>query len=84
MCTLSLPKTVIEIIDKFRKNCLWRGCDINAKGYNLAAWEMVTVRKDKGGLGIKDLYLQNDALLLKHLHKFYTLGAVDLEYLLSA
>ena len=64
MCTLSLPKTVIEIIDKFRKNCLWRGCDINAKGYNLATWEMVTVRKDKGGLGINDLYLQNDALLL--------------------
>ena len=48
MCTLSLPKTVIEIIDKFRKNCLWRGCDINAKDYNLAAWEMVTVPKDKG------------------------------------
>jgi len=71
MCTLSLPKTVIEIIDKYRKNCLWRGCDINAKGYNLAAWEMVTVPKQQGGLGIKDLYLQNEALLLKHLHRFY-------------
>lgn len=32
---------------------------------------MVTVPKNKGGLGIKDLYLQNEALLLKHLHKFY-------------
>jgi hypothetical protein len=32
---------------------------------------MVTVPKDKGGLGVKDLYLQNEALLLKHLHKFY-------------
>jgi len=29
------------------------------------------VPKEKGGLGIKDLYLQNEALLLKHLHKFY-------------
>lgn len=37
MCTLSLPKTVIAMIDKFRKNCLWRGCDTNATGYNLAA-----------------------------------------------
>ena len=27
---------------------------------------MVTVPKDKGGLGIKDLYVQNDALLLNH------------------
>jgi hypothetical protein len=71
MCTLSLPKTSIEMIDKFRKRCLWRGCDINAKGYNLATWEMVTVPKDKGGLGVKDLYVQNDALLLKHLLKFY-------------
>jgi len=57
MCTLSLPKTVIAMIDTFRKNCLWRGCDFNAKGYNLAAREMVTVTKDKGGLVIKDLYL---------------------------
>jgi hypothetical protein len=32
---------------------------------------MVIVLKDKGGLGIKDLYLQNDTLLLNHLHKFY-------------
>jgi hypothetical protein len=70
MCTLSLPKTVIEMIDKFRKRCLWRGSDINAKGYNLAAWEMVTVPKEKGGLNVKDLYVQNDALLLKHLQKF--------------
>ena len=29
------------------------------------------VPKDKGGLGIKDLYVQNDAPLLKHLQKFY-------------
>lgn len=45
--------------------------DINKKGYNLAAWEMVIRPKQKGGLGIKDLELQNDALLLKHLNKFY-------------
>jgi len=52
------------------KNCLWRGSDISAKGYNLAAWEAVTIPKYKGGPGVKDLYLQNDALLMKHLHKF--------------
>lgn len=27
--------------------------------------------KDKGGLEARNLYLQNDALLLKHLDKFY-------------
>jgi len=53
MCTLQLPKTVVDIIDKFRKNCLWRGSDINAKGYNLAAWEMVMQPKNKGVLVLK-------------------------------
>jgi len=65
MCTLKLLKTEIKVIDKYRKDCLWRGIDINKKGYNLAAWTMATVPKDKGGLGVKNLYLQNDALLGK-------------------
>ena len=57
MCTLKLLKTEIKVIDKYRKDCLWRGIDINKKGYNLAAWTMATVPKDKGGLGVKNLYL---------------------------
>jgi hypothetical protein len=71
MCTLKLPLTVIDIIDKHRKNCLWRGRDIRNKGYNLAAWELVQKPKDKCGLGVTNLSIQNDALLLKHLDKFY-------------
>ena len=35
------------------------------------AWETVQKHKEKGGLGVINLKLQNDALLLKHLHKFY-------------
>jgi hypothetical protein len=62
---------VIETIDKYRKDCLWRGCDFKKKGYNLAAWKMVMKPKDKGGLGVIDLTLQNEALLLKQLDKFY-------------
>jgi hypothetical protein len=71
MCTIKLPKMVIEAIDKIRKNCLWRGNAIDAKGYNLAAWPTVTVPKDKEDLGVRDLYLQNEALLIKQLDKFY-------------
>jgi len=41
------------------------------KGYNLVAWKIVMKPKDKGGLGIINLSLQNNALLLKHLDKFY-------------
>ena len=65
MCSLKLPVAVINIIDKRRKNCLWRGKDMTKKGYNLAAWDLVQRPKSKGGLGVLNLSLQNDALLLK-------------------
>jgi hypothetical protein len=71
MCTLKLPKGVIDNIDRARKQCLWRGSDRSKKGGNLAAWPMVTKPKNKGGLNVTNLYVQNDALLIKHLHKFY-------------
>ena len=71
MCSLKLPATVIEIIDKHRKNCLWRGSDYSKKGYNLAAWNLVQKPKSKGGLGVINLSLQNEALLMKQLDKFY-------------
>jgi hypothetical protein len=45
--------------------------DANAKGRSLAAWPKVTKPKDIGGLGIIDLRSKNEALLLKHLDKFY-------------
>jgi hypothetical protein len=71
MCSLKLLVIVIDIIDKHRKNCLWRGSDFRKMGYNLATWDLVRKPKSKGGLGIIILSLQNDALLLKQLDKFY-------------
>ena len=71
MCSLSLPKTVIESIDRARRHCLWRGSDINSSKKSLVLWERVCQPKDRGGLGVIDLRLQNNALLLKNLHKFY-------------
>jgi hypothetical protein len=41
------------------------------KSFSLAAWPMVCRPKKKGGLGILNLKIQNDGLLLKYLHKFY-------------
>jgi hypothetical protein len=71
MGTYLLPKTVIEHIDKYRKYCLWRGSDINAKNPSKAARHMVCLPKDEGGLGVINLKTQNEALLLKNLHKFF-------------
>lgn len=42
------------------------------------AWDKVYRPKDKRGLGVINLYIQNVALLLKHLHKLYT--TVDLRW----
>lgn len=62
---------MIDNVDRSRKQCLWRGNDFSKKGGNLAAWPMVLLPKNNGGLGVINLKTQNDALLLKHLDKFY-------------
>ena len=71
LCIINLPKGVIENIDRARKQCLWHGNLEQKKSYNLVAWQTVQMPKDKGGLGVINLRLRNDALLLKHLDKFY-------------
>lgn len=82
MCSLKLPVTVVDIIDKYRRNYLWRGKEFKNKGYNLAAWELVTMPKSKGGLGFINLSLQNDALLNKQLDKFYRKDDIQWVYLI--
>jgi len=71
MCSLELPKAVIKQIDKYRKNCLWQGGEINARKPPKAAWKLVCIAKKDGGLGVLDLGKQNEALLLKNFFKFF-------------
>ena len=71
MCTFSLHVTIREQIDKYRKYCLWRGFDENNRVNAKAAWTLVTTPKEEGGLGVLDLKTQNEALLIKNLHKFF-------------
>lgn len=71
MSTFLLPKTLIKQIDKYKKHCLWRGSDLQSKKPSKAAWPLVTLPKDEGGLGVINLFVQNESLLMKHLHKFY-------------
>lgn len=71
MCTLPVPVSIIEQIDKYRMHYLWDNGDIDKRGGCLVAWKEVTRPKDQGGLGIIDLRAHNTALLLKYLHKFY-------------
>jgi hypothetical protein len=71
MSTFAIHNSVITQIDKFRKLCLWRGAEINGNKKPKAAWTMVCKSKEEGGLGVLDLKTQNEALLLKHLMKFF-------------
>ena len=61
---------IIKQLDRIFRQCLWRGNNDVPK-QSLAAWELVCRPRDKGGLGIINLNIQNQGLLLKHLHKFY-------------
>jgi hypothetical protein len=71
MCTLKLPKGVNENIDRARKQCLWRGNSEKRKVEILWLGPLSYYLKEKGGLGVMNLSLQNDALLMKHISKFY-------------
>jgi hypothetical protein len=71
MCSIKMHATNLRSIDSIKKNGLWRGSDVARKGKPMVAWGNVTAPKEKGGLGLKNLNIMNDALLTKHLHKLY-------------
>jgi hypothetical protein len=71
LCSVKMHATNINSINRARKHGLWRGSDIAGKGKPLIAWDKVTTPKDKGALGLKNLGIMNEALLIKHLHTFY-------------
>jgi hypothetical protein len=70
LCSLKLYQWVIAEIDKYRRHCLWRDRDFQKKNPPLAAWDLVCHPKDQGRLGVLNLSIQNDCLLMKHMHKF--------------
>lgn len=51
MCTLKVPPTVIDQVDKYRKGCLWNGGDLSKKWGCLVAWKVVMRPKEEGDLG---------------------------------
>lgn len=58
------PKTVIENVDRQRRTFFWHGGGQKRK-YHLIRWEIITLSKKKGGLGIKDITKMNISLLCK-------------------
>jgi mannosylglycoprotein endo-beta-mannosidase len=72
MSALDVPKTVIKAIDRRRRAFFWTGEDQCHGSKCLVAWDAVQAPKDKGGLGVKDLALQNRCLLMKFINKLFS------------
>ena len=71
MCTLEIPVSVKNQLNKYMRHCLWRRPDMEDKRPALIKWKTVCRPKNQGGLGVLNIEVQNKALLLKNLHKFY-------------
>lgn len=71
MGVLSLPEGTKAAIEKRLKICLRQKSEFTGRCKALGRWDLVCLPKFKGGLGIMNLTAFNDALLLKHLYKFF-------------
>lgn len=72
MLAVSIPKTVIKAIDRRRRAFFWTGEDVRHGSKCLVAWDNVRASKMDGGLGVKDLELQNRCLLMKFINKLFS------------
>ncbi|CAN6171822.1 unnamed protein product [Urochloa humidicola] len=71
MCSTLLLKGTIEAVDAQRQAFIWTGDDHCSGGQCKAAWDMVCWDKEQGGLGVKNLSIQNRGLMLKFLDKLH-------------
>ncbi|KAH0709195.1 hypothetical protein KY284_010622 [Solanum tuberosum] len=69
MSLFPIPRSIEKKINKSRRVFLWQG-NKEKLGYNLVKWDVVTLNKMQGGLGIKKLNMQNVSLLKKWLWRF--------------
>lgn len=58
------PKSLLSNVQRWIRNFFWNG-DPLKNGSALVSWQQCCTPKDKGGLGLKNLFLLNSALLLK-------------------
>jgi hypothetical protein len=73
MTCLDISVTIKDQVIKYMRHCIWRkkNTKVHSRGPTLIAWSSICRPKEQGGLGVINLEVQNNALLLKILHKFY-------------
>lgn len=60
---------VIKRYDRVRRNFFLKGTE-NKNKFHLVKWEELTVGKEVGGVGMRNMKLQNQSLMMKWLWKF--------------
>ena len=68
MSVFPMLASVSNNIDALRRHFLWQ-CSEDKK-FHLVKWKELMVRKNTGGLGIRNLRKQNQSLMMKWLWKF--------------
>lgn len=63
------PSSIYKDIEKILWNFLWKGSD-NCSGSHLVRWDIVTLPKEHGGLGIDRIKISNEALLCKWIWRY--------------
>ena len=69
-CSLDIPIGIIKQLERIQGQCPWRKFG-NGHAPSLAAWGLVCRPKNKGSLGVLNLRIHNEAMLLKIVSKFY-------------
>jgi hypothetical protein len=71
MCCLDIPVSIKEQLIKYMRHCLWRkkNGEVQSNGPALVSWDKICRPKNQGGLGVLNLSVQNNALLIKNLQK---------------
>ena len=69
MSLFPIPTKVVKKLNKMRRKFLWQGNE-EGKGYCLVKWGRLLLSKKDGGLGIRNLRLQNESLQMKWLWRY--------------
>jgi hypothetical protein len=72
MGAMELPAGLLDALDKLRRSFLWAPADRASGAKCLVAWHLVCRPKEAGGLGVRDLRIQNKCLQMKMLHRLHS------------
>jgi hypothetical protein len=72
MGAMELPAGLLDALDKLRCSFLWAPTDRASGAKCLVAWDLVCRPKEAGGVGVRDLRIQNKCLQMKLLHRLHS------------